>query len=353
MRNRDDMQAFGRLVLETIATEAVLFLGDITGGFNVVREALGRRLGQLDRAEREAVAGTLGISRRRIDDWIKQAREADAARDGREQSFRENTRAGRIYFAAWSYLQQAGDDYRSLGSIGDHIKAELGERVSTIDIWRQLEAYVRLSILERHPEDPEMFRLKVKHTRWQVDESEREFVEQLVGYMLPEVFSLSYQTFVGSPGSLARLLVYAIPESEVEAFTRKQVKLMRGVKAELDAEEEELQRKHPDEKLVYVRDIHLAGRGDRDALVDAMERYNKKGRRSGNDETQNDSQPDSGGGAPGVTRDGQREFPQGDVHPRSPGQSAAGAEHGGAADPVSGAGAEDDPGAPEEHPSAG
>ncbi len=253
MEQRDALQRFGELILETIAAPALLYVGDTDEGFNLVRRAVGRHLAALSRAERAALAGTLNVSRRRFDEWIKAAATWDEDHPD-DTPFRMNTRAGRIFMAALEYLEEAGEEFVPLGSIVVHVKKALRERVPTMEVWNQLEAYVALSILEHNPDDPEEYRIKVR-PYWEGPKTDPEFVEKLVSMILPEVFHLTYQTFVGARGALARVLVYSVPESKVENFTRKQMELMRGVKDELDAYEEALQREDPDGKRVFVREV--------------------------------------------------------------------------------------------------
>ncbi len=257
---KDDMLRYGELVLESMAARALLFVGDLDEALHMVRRAFGRMVAALPRSQRAIIAGTVGASARRIEEWTKAANAWDAEHpDQEEKSFRLNSRAGRIYFTAMAYLMEAGDEYRSLGAIADHVKGTLREKVATMEVWRQLDAYVRLSILEQHPADPDLYRLKVRPVRWKESTKKREFREQLMASILTETFSLGFQTVMAAPGALARHSVYQIREDQVEDFVEKQQALQNYVQEQLDAYEELLRKKASRAPWVLIDDIYLAG----------------------------------------------------------------------------------------------
>lgn len=285
MPYKDTFHAYGKLVLKTVATRALFFVGDLDEGMKILRREVGRRLRALPRPERNAVAATLNASGRRVEKWITMANEADGQEENRDESFRENSRAGRIFLTALSYIKDGGETYRSLAEIAVHVEKTLGERVTVKELSTQLEGYVKLSFIEKHPEQPELYRAKAPHVYWQNDSNDIKFNEKLVETALSTAYFAGHRVLEGAPGALARVTGFSIPRSRLEQFTETQIDTMRHAKARMEAREEELQKEDPSGSRVWVRDLYMAAYGDRDDLIEQLERYSTEERRSASEKS--------------------------------------------------------------------
>ncbi len=113
--------------------------------------------------------------------------------------------------------------------------------------------------LEHHPDDPEQYRLSVRHAEWHAPS--REYREKLMEVMLPEVFWTAYKVYVGASQELGRITFYDIAEDEAALFLERMAEEMRGAKERLEALEQELRPKVPGTRKVTVRDIFMAAPG--------------------------------------------------------------------------------------------
>ncbi len=258
------IRRYGRLVLESMGARGLLFVGDAAVGMNVLRRGVGSLLRAAKGVDRRAVAGAIAVTPRTVEKWIQFARESGALED-EDEALRANSVAARVFFAAGMFLQEAGEDYRSLGVIADHVRRTVPDKLTTEEIHKHLDAYVTLSILEHHPEDCEMYRLAAPVQYW--SDKTQAYMENLLGILLPAAFELGYEAFVGSRGALARVVYYRIPEERRDDFVRKVMEEMRRVKERLDEYEKELQQQSPGGTTVYMRDVHLAGFTSREPIL--------------------------------------------------------------------------------------
>ncbi len=259
---------YAELVLETLGARAVVHYGNFDEAIGVIKRSIGQLVLAREHADRDAIAKALGVSVRTLDAWIRMAKdyEAEAVKD--EDSLHANTLAGRLFFAIATFLDSAGDQYRSLGTIVDHVKATLAIRPTTDEIRRRLEAYVDLGLLEHHPADQEMYRAKVRTPVWSHTSSR--YVKALLGYLFPTLFGNAHQVYASDPGALARVVYYEVPEEDREAFTHKVIEEMRGVKERLERYEHRLREERPGSARVFVREVFTMGHGLRDRLVDDL-----------------------------------------------------------------------------------
>lgn len=250
------IRRYGRLVLETVGARGLIFVGDASAAMNLLRRGVGNVIREAPRRSRGALAQSIAVTRRTVEQWMAFAREYEASEE-EDDSLGANSLAARVFFSAGMFLQDAEEEYRSLGAIADHVKEVLRDRVSTEEVRRLLEAYVALSILEHHPEDREKYRLAAPVQFW--TGATEEHMEKVLSILLPTAFELGYQAFVGTRGALARVVYYRIPEERRDEFVHKVIEEMRRVKERLDEYEKELQQQSPGGAVVYMRDIHLAG----------------------------------------------------------------------------------------------
>jgi len=262
------LRQYGLLVMETVAPRALIFVGDAPESQNVLRRGVGQIVRGIARVKRDAIAEALSISPRTLDDWIKASVEEDRKSRQKAESENNSTVAARIFFAAGTFLQEAHGEYRSLGSIVDYVKKVLRDQLTTEQIRKQLDAYVALSILEHHPDDSETYRLVTPNASW--SESTREHMHKTLHYIFPAVFDIGYQTYVGTLGGLARLVLYEVPEDKQEEFTHSVIEEMRGVMKRLDSLSRRLREENPEGKMTFMKEIFLAGYSRRDDFVEEL-----------------------------------------------------------------------------------
>ncbi len=268
-----DFRSYARLVLRTQGARAIAYLGDFTQGIEQLRRATVAFLKQLPGTDRTAIARVLGISVRTVDQWARQ--EAD----GNELEL--PTQELRIYVATSSLLEKSGEKYVPLTSIVEHVKATVDRHLPTVEIWKRLEAYVTLRILEQDPEDPEAYRLVVRPpSRTSRD---LRFLRSLLGYIFPTVFDIGYQVFAGVQHAHARLQIFDIPDEGLDRFVETMTEKLLAVIAELNKMEGALWAEFPDRPRKRYRLVVLAGPNDLDTnpfglekILNAIQNANKE-----------------------------------------------------------------------------
>ncbi len=266
-----EYRRYGELVMETVASRAFAFIGDANDAMGILRRAVGQLVRNGPPAHREAVAKALNLSVRTLDGWLRAARDYERSAVNDEQSLLTSTLAGRIFFTTITYLQGGGAEYRSLGRIADHLKESLRFSLSTDQVKQHLNAYVALGFLEQHPGDDELYRIVARSALWKGPAVSQEHVEKLLGYLLPEAFMTGFKVFTGDPSSMARLILYEVPEPGKAEFIEKFKEKMRRLKDEMDELEEAMRERYPDAPRTFVREVLLAGEGPRDWLVEGFE----------------------------------------------------------------------------------
>ena len=264
---------FGEMVMRTIAARALVFIGDANEAMNILRRSVGELVLHADQSDREAFATMVGVSVRTLDEWVRAAREYEAERSSGGGGSRVESSAGRMFVATMTYLQEAGDEYRSLGRIVDHLKETLRVTWSTREVHRQLEAYVAMGILEHHPDDPEAYRLTVRHAEWHDTSPSRDYWKKFMELALPEAFWTAYKVFMNSPEGLGLISFFDVAETEAPQFKTKLAEELRGVKDRLDELEDALRPAVPNAAKTTYRVIVMAAPGEANTKLDETLRF--------------------------------------------------------------------------------
>ncbi len=261
---KSDFRSYAELVLKTQGARAVSYLGDFSRAIDVLRGAAVTFLKQLPGTDRAAIARILGVSLRTVDDWNRLAREQASYEEGKGEP-PPTTREFRIYVATVGLLEDARGRYLSLGQIVDHIKATVDRRLSTMEIWKRLESYVSLKILEHDPSDEEAYRLAVRPPV--VVDRDPAFIKQLLEVIMPASFDIGYQLYAGVTTAHGRIEVFDIPEEREKAFGEAVARAIVRMSDELNEVERKFRAECPGTPRKKYKVVNIAGPNDLDTSI--------------------------------------------------------------------------------------
>mgnify|MGYP000597031782 CR=1 FL=1 len=266
--DQNPINAYARLVLQTLGVRAAIDRGDFQEGLKELRRDVAVRLRMLEpKLSREAMASLLGVTPRVVDDWWSQARQQqeeqgeDAEQTGDAVATSQDIR---VFLSVMRFLFSAGESYSSLGRIVDQVKADVSRKLTTRDIKERLDAYVASGKLERPEDDPEMYRLAVRLPAW-VEEN-RLFKRKLFENLAHLFYHLGYQNFVATREAGARVQIYDIPESRTIEFAEIVKKEFLAFLQRLESIEAEFQTKDAGEPRSHMALLFMLGRGTGEQL---------------------------------------------------------------------------------------
>ncbi len=265
---KSDFRRYAELVLRTQGARAVAYLGDFGHAVDVLRGSAVSFLKQLPGTDRAAIGRILGVSLRTVDDWNRLAREQASYEEGKGEP-PPTTREFRIYVAVVTVLEEAGGRYLSLGRIVDHVKDTVDRRLTTIEIWKRLESYVSLRILEHDPSDPESFRLAVRPPG--MVDRDPAFIKKLLEVILPASFDIGYQLFAGVTTAHGRIEVFDIPEEREEAFGEAVARAIVRMSSELNEIERKFRAECPGKPRKKYKVVNFTGPDDLDTTLPGVD----------------------------------------------------------------------------------